>query len=1005
MSLPIPTRPLVLYAMAFALALVVPTLIFCAVITWHWVSAEQERYQATTIDLTQRAADEIDRFIEARITMLQALATSPALDAGDFSRFDQQGRDLLEAEGIAVILRDPTGQQRVNTRKPFGTSLPQTPADADRIMAETKRPYVSDLTTGHFLKLPMVVLSVPVTRAGKLLYILDASMHPLVFADLLQRSGIRAPYFGTISDRNGLIIARSINSSSMIGQRARCFSEHNPGQGTWSGTDADGQRIAVHFLRSSLTGWQVSIGIEEAALVAPLTRSIALLAGLGAFLAFIAIAVSLPILCRMLDAQRAADAATQSYAEAEARQRMLADALPQMVWVMSGDRGDATYSNRQFRGFYGPYGATRSERFKRLHPEDSPRFVEAWDAARTVGQPYEIEARLCRQDGVYRWHKLIVIPVRREGEVVEWLGTALDIDDILTARRQLEETTDLLRLAQEAAEAGLWEWNVQTGLVRHSAESARMHGIPVTPEVSSDCVVEMTIAEWEARVCPDDLPQVWRGVQQAIEQHSTYSGEFRTVEPLPGGRPRWVQVFARGIFDEATGEVIRFVGLHLDITRRKEAEARVEHMALHDALTDLPNRTFFRERLHDEIGRISRGGGHFAVLCLDLDRFKAVNDTFGHPVGDALLRCVAERLNQIVRERGTVARLSGDEFVVILPGLPDLTTASMIAQEIIGAIREPFDLDGCMAHIGVSIGIAAGPQDGDDADTLFKNADIALYRAKAAGRNVFRFYEAGMDAAVAARNLLELDMREAIASGGFSLHYQPVVDLTKGGIGGFEALLRWQHPVRGAISPAEFIPIAEESGLIVPLGEWALREACCAAAAWPSDVRVAVNVSAVQFQQPGLEQSVVKALLASSLAPSRLELEITESVLLTDAETVIAILHRLRALGVRIALDDFGTGYSSLSYLRQFPFDKIKIDRSFIREIAEPNTAAIIRAVVALGTRLGIAITAEGVETADQLERVRLKGCTEVQGYLFSRPLPAAEALQFAQTGKWDAAA
>ena len=418
---------------------------------------------------------------------------------------------------------------------------------------------------------------------------------------------------------------------------------------------------------------------------------------------------------------------------------------------------------------------------------------------------------------------------------------------------------------------------------------------------------------------------------------------------------------------------------------------------MHDGLTGLPNRLLFRDRLGHALADARRRGAGFALLACDLDQFKIINDTLGHPAGDALLKEVADRLRAATRENDTVARLGGDEFAVILNDVDDPQIAQSTITRVIAAMGQPIGLDGSSMSIGISIGVAFGPRDGEDADTLFKNADIALYRAKAAGRNTHSFYEPGMDAALAARINLEQDLRDAIREERLALHYQPVVDLASGAVSGFEALLRWQHPTRGAVSPCEFITLAEETGLIISLGEWALHEACREAIGWPGNMRAAVNVSAVQFQQPGLEQTVRRALTTSGLAPHRLELEITESVLLQDSEAAIACLHRLKALGVRIALDDFGTGFSSLSYLRRFPFDKIKIDRSFIRDIADPDTAAIVRAIVGIAARRGAIVTAEGVETGEQLEQVRQEGCTEVQGFLYSRPITAPEALDYAR--------
>jgi diguanylate cyclase (GGDEF)-like protein/PAS domain S-box-containing protein len=687
-------------------------------------------------------------------------------------------------------------------------------------------------------------------------------------------------------------------------------------------------------------------------------------------------------------------AAEEALRLGESRYRALADSLPQLVWVMSLRDGEATYVNQRFENFYGPIGTSRAARLARNHPDDADRMERSFNAACQRGEAYELEGRLRRSDGVYRWHKLVMLPIREDGKAIGMLGTALDIDDLVAARETLEETTNLLRLAQDSAGAGLWSWDLKGGTARHSLGSARMYGLPIAPGLGADAQVEVGVAEWDSHIDPADLAALYGHVYRAMATGTTYNSEFRLLAQA-GESPRWLQSFARVVFEPGTTEPTKIVGLTMDVTERKVAEGRIAHMALHDGLTGLPNRILFMDRLNHEIARAERDPCRFAVLACDLDRFKAVNDTLGHPAGDALLRVVTERLRGVVREGDTVARLGGDEFAIILAGLAAPEDASLAARRIIESLEQPVELDGHRIGIGVSVGIGIGARDGLDADTLFRNADIALYRAKAAGRNTYRFYEAGMNSLVSQRNLLELEMREAVRLGGFSLHYQPVLHLATGTVRGFEALMRWSHPSRGVIAPSEFIPMAEETGLIGPLGTWALREACIEAASWPGDLRIAVNVSAVQFSQAGLEQGVLAALAASGLPAQRLELEITESVLMQDAEAVVACLHRLRALGVRSALDDFGTGYSSLSYLRRFPFDRIKIDRSFIREIADPDTAAIVRAVVGLGAHLGTSITAEGIETEAQLEQVRREGCTEVQGYLFSRPLPSVEARAF----------
>jgi diguanylate cyclase (GGDEF)-like protein/PAS domain S-box-containing protein len=430
----------------------------------------------------------------------------------------------------------------------------------------------------------------------------------------------------------------------------------------------------------------------------------------------------------------------------------------------------------------------------------------------------------------------------------------------------------------------------------------------------------------------------------------------------------------------------------VDITERRKAEARVAYMAHHDALTDLANRVMFQDRLRQDLERSRLAHNSIAVLCIDLDLFKNVNDSFGHPMGDRLLRLVAERLTADLHPSNLVARLGGDEFAMILATDTLPNEVSDQALRMIETLSAPYEIDGLEIVIGASIGIAISPGDGETSEELLRNADMALYRAKSEGGGVHRFFEKEMDRHAQRRRDMEIDLRRALANGEFELHYQPLVDLAQDRIVAFEALLRWQHPLKGMISPAEFIPVAEDIGLIVPLGEWVLREACMQAAKWPSDIKVAVNLSPSQFRSRSLTQVVFSALAQSGLSPLRLELEITESIFLADSEINLAILHQLREFGVRISMDDFGTGYSSLSYLRSFPFDKIKIDRSFVRDIAErPDSVAIVRAISGLGRSLNISTTAEGVETMDQLDWLRAEGCTEVQGFLFSPARPASE--------------
>ena len=485
------------------------------------------------------------------------------------------------------------------------------------------------------------------------------------------------------------------------------------------------------------------------------------------------------------------------------------------------------------------------------------------------------------------------------------------------------------------------------------------------PERLSDLLIEVNLA---ALPTARDAPPLECRLLRA-------DGESREVELLL--RPlTW------------RGAELRILAVR-DISERKEAAERIAHLAFHDSLTGLPNRSVFADHLAATVAKADEGADHAAVLCVDLDGFKAVNDIYGHPAGDALLISAAQRLRACVRGHELVARLGGDEFAVVQAGGGQPGHAGLLAQRIVEALSEPFALGQDTVRISASVGVALFPADAGDPESLVKNADMALYRAKADGRGTARFYEAAMDEALRRRRQLEADLRQAIGRGELELHYQPLADLESGSILGFEALLRWNHSQLGAIGPATFIPLAEESGLILKLGEWVLREACTEAGRWTPALKLSVNLSPIQFTQGDLAAEVEAILAETGLDPARLELEVTEGLLIKDAEKAILILERLKALGVQISMDVFGTGYSSLSYFRMFPFDKVKIDQSYIRDmIYNPQARAIIRSVIGLGRGLGMPVVAEGVETAEQLDALRAEGCDQVQGYLISRPGP-----------------
>jgi diguanylate cyclase (GGDEF)-like protein/PAS domain S-box-containing protein len=483
---------------------------------------------------------------------------------------------------------------------------------------------------------------------------------------------------------------------------------------------------------------------------------------------------------------------------------------------------------------------------------------------------------------------------------------------------------------------------------------------------------------------PEDLDHISHWIAEYSARLAS-GGQFTDMQHLSDGRT----IFVRIVPIVGGG----WIDINEDITERHRHEAEIAHMARHDALTGLPNRLQLLEKLERVLNSRRKTDGSIVIQFLDLDRFKDVNDTLGHAVGDALLKQVADRLRSCVRETDMVVRMGGDEFVIVQVTTDPGVEAAALALRLINVISASYTVSEHQVVIGTSVGIAIASEETGNAEMLLSQADLALYRSKDEGGGKYSFFTPEMTTLVQARREMEHDLRSALANGELVLHYQPLVHLECNEISGFEALLRWCHPQRGMVSPGDFIPLAEKTGLIGPIGEWVLRQACAEAATWPEHLKIAVNLSPIQFKQRNLSEMVFNAVAAAGLAPQRLELEITESVLLQDSEATLEILKQLRGFGVRIAMDDFGTGFSSLSYLRMFPFDKIKIDRCFVADLSagNENSLAIVRAMISLGRALGLAITAEGVETQQQLEKVRFEGCTEMQGYLFGAAKPAHE--------------
>lgn len=571
------------------------------------------------------------------------------------------------------------------------------------------------------------------------------------------------------------------------------------------------------------------------------------------------------------------------------------------------------------------------------------------------------------------------------------LGHAIDAlqteSDESKHKKELEELNRWFNIALNNMARGLSMFDAQQRLVVCNKTYREIYALPkrlARPGTTLAQLVRHHVKQETGRDGADERRKQRAWIERHVAELAR-GNTFTHTQHLKSGRV--ILVTNQPLADGG------WVDIQEDITERRKAEEKISWLARHDPLTEIANRLHFREALENALQSAKPGHG-FALHWIDLDRFKEVNDTLGHPVGDALLKSVAKRLVAVVREGDVVARLGGDEFAVLQAGGGEPGHAEKLAQRILRALTEAHCALGQKVSCGASIGIALAPVHGSNAEDLLKCADLALYSAKSAGRGVIAFYEPGRQQVDATRRQLEGDMRAAVDEKQLELYYQPIVDFKKQAVAGFEALMRWHHPTFGTIAPEDFIPLAEETGAIVEMGAWALRRACSEATRWPASIRVTVNLSAVQFERGNLYQAVLTALEESGLAPQRLELEITEGVLLRDEAKTHEVLHNLRALGVRISLDDFGTAYASLSYLRSFPFDKIKIDRSFVRDLdfAKRNDClAIIHAVSGLAHQMQMSTVAEGIETLDHAETVMAAGCNELQGFYFSKPVPAGE--------------
>jgi diguanylate cyclase (GGDEF)-like protein/PAS domain S-box-containing protein len=619
-----------------------------------------------------------------------------------------------------------------------------------------------------------------------------------------------------------------------------------------------------------------------------------------------------------------------------------------------------------------------------VHPDDRPEFDRNISHL-APGQRSECELRIIARDGSTRYIRAHTRAVGMEDGQPRVYGACQDVTDRKRAEEALRESEARFRAMAEHSTDWIWAIDIQGRHTYSNQKGARVLGY--TPE-------EFLALDAASLVHPDDLPRFQEIFRNALAAQSGWQGVNLRWQHRDGSY-RTFESSASQLLNEA-GQLIGFQGVDRDITERRHAEERIEFLAHHDALTGLPNRILLRDRFAHALAMAERSRSRVALLFLDLDKFKRVNDTLGHAAGDQLLLEVVTRLAHSMRETDTICRQGGDEFILLLNDVPDPEAVERIAEEILTHVGEPAEINGHVLNTSCSIGIAMFPEDGDDFDGLLQKADIAMYNAKDAGRNTWRFFNDQMNQQAHEHLLLQNRLHQALFRSEFHLDYQPQLEIGSGRVVGVEALLRWNNQELGEVVPARFIPVAEDSGLIVPIGAWVLQEACRQAQAWRlagwPELSMSVNLSALQFHRAGLVETVASVLRSSDLPPHLLELELTESILLQDVENNLNTVRQLKALGVRLSIDDFGTGYSSLSYLKRFAVDRLKIDRSFVRDLnSDTDDAAIVRAVIQLASSLRLGIIAEGVETGDQLAFLSREGCQEVQGHLFSRSLaPAA---------------
>lgn len=679
--------------------------------------------------------------------------------------------------------------------------------------------------------------------------------------------------------------------------------------------------------------------------------------------------------------------AQQALAESERRFRLITDSMPQLVWVMSPD-GIITYVNQRFRQYAGPELSLGADYVAPIHPDDIPATQDALKQALRTGNDYRIEHRGRAADGSYRWFLSHGVPLKNaDGHILAWYGSSTDIDDIRRAGDALRRSQETVRLAVELTNLGLWEFYTATGELVWDETNRRNYGVPLEGPVDYDTFI--------ACIHPDDRARVDKAARNFTVPGSSgrFFTEYRIIRRNDGAE-RWLKVNGESLTDQE-GRT-RFVGTTIDITDIKLAEQRIRHASQRDPLTGLPNRALLFEYCEHLLAVAQRTRSSGALLFIDLDRFKPINDAHGHGVGDQVLKQVARRLTACTRQEDIVGRLGGDEFVVALPHPDDVYGPTTVARNIVDKLSEPYHVGDLQLHLSPSIGISLYPRHGTGLDTLIKCADAAMYEAKKAGRKRYRFYSSTLDHGTDQHIQLELRLRDAVERSEFQLLYQPVMNLDNGVATGVEALLRLPMPDGTTLAPAQFLHVAETSGLINRIGEWVAQEACRQHRLWREAglpaISISINVAPQQFRQRSFIRYLASSIEHSGMDPACLQIELKESSVLDDVHDTITALEEIRSIGIRVALDDFGVGYSSVRLLSSLPIDTLKIDQSFVNGIGrDAQSKAIADTVLALGRTLNLEVVGEGIESQDIFDYLRGHGCDRAQGYYFSEPLTADE--------------